>query len=273
MTKIQNQKSVESWLTSLLSKGETAFSLAKLRAEFSDHSEIALKSSLNRLSKKNKVLSIHKGYYLIIPPQYSSWGFLPVQIFIDGLMSHLKKPYYIGLLSAAAMHGAAHQQPQEFYVITVPPALRPTKRKNLKINYLTKSEIPKNFLVQRKTETGYIKISSPELTALDLIEYQKRVGGLNRVVTIMEELIEEFDEKNINKEFIALGDNSAIQRLGYLLELITDGKRFAEKLFRECKNEGKKFNRIALEGRESSRGFSSNNRWNVIVNIEIESDL
>lgn len=33
-------------------------------------------------------------------------------------MKFLGQPYYVGLLSAAALHGAAHHQPQEFQVVT-----------------------------------------------------------------------------------------------------------------------------------------------------------
>jgi hypothetical protein len=38
---------------------------------------------------------------------------LPVYLFADDLMKSLKKNYYLGLYSAAAIHGAGHQQPME----------------------------------------------------------------------------------------------------------------------------------------------------------------
>ena len=34
------------------------------------------------------------------------------------MMAHLHRGYYVALLTAAAMHGAAHQAPQSFQVIT-----------------------------------------------------------------------------------------------------------------------------------------------------------
>ena len=39
-------------------------------------------------------------------------------LWIDDLMRFHHVPYYVGLLSAAALHGAAHQQPQEFQVVS-----------------------------------------------------------------------------------------------------------------------------------------------------------
>lgn len=54
-------------------------------------------------------------------------------------MNSLNKKYYVGMLSAAALYGAAHQQPMEFFVITKKPALRNIKNKKLKINFYVKS--------------------------------------------------------------------------------------------------------------------------------------
>lgn len=36
-------------------------------------------------------------------------------------MHHLDQPYYVGLLSAAAIHGASHHQPMAFQVVTDKP--------------------------------------------------------------------------------------------------------------------------------------------------------
>ena len=74
----------------------------------------ALKSSLARLSRKRKIGFLKNGLYQILPEEYAVSGSLPPQWFINELMNHLEVPYYAGLLSAAALHGAAHQAPQIF---------------------------------------------------------------------------------------------------------------------------------------------------------------
>lgn len=51
------------------------------------------------------------------PADYRSWGVLPGELFIDGMMRALGREYYVSLLTAAAMHGAAHQAPQVFQVM------------------------------------------------------------------------------------------------------------------------------------------------------------
>lgn len=258
------------WTNKLLSQGRSAFSIIELRSAFPDHSEMALKLSLNRLTKRGIVLSVFKGYYLIIPPQYHSMGILPVPLFIDGLMRHLVRDYYIGLLNAATFHGSSHQQPQEFFVFTVFPVLRPTNKKGVKVNYISKNEIPLQLLETRKTETGYINISSPELTAADLIQFEKRVGGLNRAVNVINDLIDEMRSDRITDTYIEIIPTSTLQRLGFLLEIILSQKELADKIFEKCLQSGKTFFRIPLKSSGSSKSFSSDNRWKVINNVKIE---
>lgn len=261
------------WVNDLISEGKISFSLKQAIKVFPNHSEPAVKQALHRLSIKGNVISIHKGYYLIIPPQYASRGILPPSTYLDAFMKFLNRPYYMGLLNAAAFYGAAHQQPQEFFVITVFPVLRPTVKKGIKVNYISKRKIPEKFLESRKTETGYLKISSPELTAVDLVQFEKRIGGLSRVATVLSELAEEIKAERINKPFLKEISVTAIQRLGYLLEMVVKQKELADHLYNESKKSGLEFFRTTLKASgKKSKKFSINSRWNVIVNIEIEMD-
>lgn len=106
---------IHQWVENLQSQGKYAFSLTMLQNQLPGLSDIAVKSALSRLSKKGLIISIHKGYYLIITPQYKSKGILPPTLFLDAFMNELNRPYYLALLNAAAYHGASHQQPQEFF--------------------------------------------------------------------------------------------------------------------------------------------------------------
>jgi len=76
------------------------------------------------ISEKDEIAQIRQGFYVIIPPEYSKQGIIPPYLYIDDLMKSLDKPYYVGLLSAAALYGAAHQQPTGYTVITQSPAPR-----------------------------------------------------------------------------------------------------------------------------------------------------
>ncbi len=264
--------SLEKWIELQLSLGKYGFALSELRKEFNEHTETAIKFSLLRLTEKTKIISIYKGYYLILPPQYSAKGILPPTLFLDAFMTFLGRPYYAALLNAAAYHGASHQQPQEFFVMTNFPVLRATNKRGLKINYISIKTIPGHLLEQRKTETGYLKISNPALTATDLIQFEKRIGGLNRASTVLNELADTIQPEHFSVGLLDFVQLATLQRLGYLLEFICIKPQLADALYQAMTDHSLNFNRIPLKASGTIKTFSSNNRWKVIVNTEIEMD-
>lgn len=272
MVKGQENIKISDWINSLLARGKNAFSLADVKKEFSSLSDIAIKRSLNRLSGKGNIVSILKGYYLIISPEYIARGILPPTLFIDGLMKFLQRPYYVGLLNAASFYGAAHQQPQEFFVFTSLPALLATQRKGIKINYISVKQIPTKLLEQRKTEAGYINISSPELTASDLVQFEKRIGGLNRAATVLNELTEVMRPEQFNEAFINHIPVKTIQRLGYLLDKVLKQESLANHLFEQTQHANLNFFRTPLKNNAPLKGFPTDEKWKVVINTEIEID-
>lgn len=249
-----------------------AFSSNQIQEAFPEQSDIAIKRSLDRLSKKEKVVSIYRGYYLIIPPQYAAKGILPPSLYIDGFMQFMQRPYYVGLLSAAAYHGAAHQQPQEFFVVTTQPTLRPTQRKGIKVNYISKNSIPANLIESKKVESGYLKVSSPALTAIDLVQFEKKSGGLNRIATVLNELVEVIKPEMFSSILLNEASTYSIQRLGYLLEHALNQKELADALYQESKRAGLSFYRVPLKAAAPTKGEPTDENWKVIVNTEIDID-
>lgn len=268
----QNEISINLWLDKLLAKGTYGFAKEALQQEIPDYTDIAVKRALSRLSTKGKVVSLYKGYYLIVPPQYASKGILPPQMYLDTFMKYLQRPYYVALLNAAAFHGASHQQPQEFFVMTDFPVLRPTQKKGLKINYVSIKEFPQSLIEKRKTEAGYLNISNAALTAGDLIQFEKRVGGLNRAATVLNELAEVIKTTDFTPVLLKHVHVTALQRLGYLLENVCFNTELADALFEAMKREELSLFRIPLKAAKETKGFASDNRWKVIVNTKIEID-
>lgn len=267
----RNKNYLLAWIEKQQSLGRYVFNLEQIRKEFSDQSEAALLLSLNRLCRKNRIVSIYKGFYLIIPPEYSPRGILPPLNFIDDLMSFIGKLYYVGLLSAAAIHGAAHQQPQEFFVVTTTKQIT-TKRKGIKINYFTKKNIPYNLLEKRKTEAGYVNVSSPELTAADLVYYQNRLGGLSRVSSIINELTDAIKPGRISAGFIDSVTTPTIQRLGFIFDKVISKPELSQKLLKVIKNSGRRFFWQPLKAGGDRKGFETDDVWKIIVNTVIEID-
>lgn len=256
---------LESFINAFRATGRYSFSREEAKANLK-LSEKALNQALFRYSRKGKITKVRSGFYAILPPEYSQRGMLPVSLFIDDLMKSLDRDYYIALFSAAAYHGAAHQQPMTFYVITKRPALRNLKSDKLSLNFYVKKEWSPDDIVQKKSDAGYIKVSGPELTALDLLTYDFSLG---RVFTVLEELVEEMrpDKLLVAAERFP---TTTVQRLGYLLDKELDQQHLAKPL-KELTNK-KSLSKILLMKGEVKSGEVDED-WKVIVNIDLESDL
>jgi len=261
---------MEQWVNQRLATGKNAFSLDEVRKAFPSHSETALKYALLRLSDKGSILSIHKGYYLVISPQYSNKGVLPPALFIDGMMRHLDRPYYIGLLNAAVYHGSAHHAPQEFYVFTDFPTLRPTSKKGIKINYISIKDWPDRLIEKRQNEAGYLQISNRVLTAIDLVQYEKRIGGLNRVVEILMEMMESMPVDEWTHDIFWYASSATLQRLGYLTECILKNYEIADLLYTGLTNAKGRLKPVLLKQVLGAKSYHANNRWRVVENITLE---
>jgi predicted transcriptional regulator of viral defense system len=263
---------VSTWIEDLQKDGRVCFSLAEATAKFPSYSGIVLKNALTRLVGKKKICSVWKGFYVIIPIEYQSKGIIPEVYYIDWLMKFLGRNYYVSLLNAAAFYGAAHQQPQEFTVVTTPPSLRSTQKKGTKINFNNRATILEQFTQQRKTPTGYLCISSPELTATDLIQFEKEIGGINRAATVLNELSESCDFNKLTKEFFEYVPTPVIQRLGYLLECVLEYQSQANNLYSCVEKYDISFRKTPLKNKKNIANCETNKKWKIIINEQIEID-
>ncbi len=231
-------------------------------------SENALQKSITRLSKKGKVAYLKKGLYQIIPVEYESAGSLPPEWIIHDLMAHLGIPYYIGLLSAAALHGAAHQAPQIFQVICQKQVPKLTLG-HLRICFYVSQDFSSIPTQEMKTPAGYVKVSTAEGTAFDLIRYLHQSGHLNHVATLLSELGEEMDDEKLT----LVAQNLSLrysQRLGYLLDSLGYAS-LTQSL--HCLVSQKNLRYIPLRPDASTHNAEKNRKWHILVNEKVESDL
>ncbi|WP_291134620.1 type IV toxin-antitoxin system AbiEi family antitoxin domain-containing protein [Flavobacterium sp. UBA7663] len=264
----QTYNYLEEYIDSVRAKGRYAFTLEELKGKL-DVTDKAILQNLYRLKVKNKIVQIRKGFYTILPVEYSRYGIIPSNMYLDDMMQSLNRKYYLGLISAAAIHGASHQQSMETFVITEKPALRDIKNKKLKINFLVKNEWNTEDINQIKTEAGYINVSSPELTALDLLYYVDKLG-MNRVITILKELVEVIKPNILAKTAKNYSQTATVQRLGYLLEYELKNDKLSQAIYATIAD--KKGANIPLMPGKNKKG-NTNTKWRIINNINIESDL
>ena len=261
------------WIEKLQSFGRYSFTLEEARSEFDALSDEAVQATISRLAIKKKIRSVFRGFYIIVPPQYAGMGTLPPSLFIDDLMNSLHRSYYTGLLSAAGFYGSSHQKPQEFFVVTEFPVLRNTVAAGIKINYISRNEINNHFLRRLKTDSGYISVSSPALTAIDLVQYNHRIGGLNRASTVLSELTDAFNLNDFSSDLLKYSTVSAIQRLGYILEEVVDLGEIAQKIFHELECSNRKFQHVRLNPSKDVKNSTVNKKWKIIVNMEVNPDI
>ena len=264
---------IDDWILYRSKRGKLTFSRHELVAYFSHLSEQTVKNNLNLLIKKGEIFPVFKGFYSVIPVDYALMGIVPPEFYIDDLMKYLNRPYYVSLLNAAAFYGAAHQKPQVFSVITSLPTLRDTTKRNTRIAFIsTRKEIPQKWLKTFRGQNGDFHVSKPELTAVDLISFQKEIGGLNRACTVLYELMEVVKFGKLDKTFFDYVPTSTIQRLGYLLENELEQSEKASVLFSKAHTHGCKFQKIPLKNNKSTNNCDTNEKWKIMINENIEID-
>jgi predicted transcriptional regulator of viral defense system len=262
---------LKGFIDELRSEGRYSFSLAEVRANYKQSDE-AIKKALQRLKSKKEIAIIRKEFFAIIPPEYRSRGMLPPSLFIAELMNFLAREYYVGLLNAAAYYGAAHQQPQGFSVITSKPSLRGIHTKTLTLDFFVKKEWSKEDITQMKVESGYINVSSPELTALDIIFFFNEVGGFNRITTVLEELSERMDAQKLVAAAKRFYQITTIQRLGFLLYEVLQNRALSEPLAEYLKTLNY-FPVLLRPEKKKLQSMATSNEWKVVQNVQIEADL
>jgi predicted transcriptional regulator of viral defense system len=231
--------------------------------------QAALTKGLQRLQRAGRIRMIRRGFYVIVPLEYAIGGIIPPDWFIDDLMKFLEQPYYVGVLTAAALHGASHQQPQEYQVVVALPE-RAISTANLRIRFFIKKSMAQAPVEQVKAYTGLLPVSTPAVTALDLVRFAPAIGGLDVVLTVLEELVEKITLEDLLKAAQQESERSQVQRLGWLLER-TQGCKLVGGLAQWLAKQ--KPTKTPLDVSAPMVGGRKDPRWQVIVNAKPQSEI
>ena len=119
--------SVASWIYDKSFRGNYTFTHDEVAPAFLDMNAGSIARVLTReVSKGQIMLSLH-GFYIIVPDEYVLRRAVPQPFYLDDMMHHLGRKYYVALLSAASYYGVSHQVPLRFSVMIDPPAIRDKK--------------------------------------------------------------------------------------------------------------------------------------------------
>lgn len=254
------------WIDHLQSRGCYTFTRAQTESD-TGRSFVAVQTALRRLKQQGRIVSPKRGFYVVVPPEYRAAGSPPASWFIDDLMRSLRQPYYVGLLSAAAVYGAAHQQPMVFQVVTSKPT-REMHAGKVSIRFTMSSLVEQLPTIERQTETGNMCVATPETCAFDLVRYPAGAGHLSNAAMVLSELSDHIDSQSLASiaPLVRLPD---VQRLGYLLDTVGQSalaKPLANWLA------GKKPRAVRLyPGKPGNVDLDK--QWHILPNIDLEIDL
>jgi predicted transcriptional regulator of viral defense system len=250
-----------------LSHGKSAYTTGEL-AELLGTTSSQVSWRLASAVKRSEWIKPTKGLWVAVPPEYRAWGAPPASEFLNQMMQYLDVEYYLGWLSAAAMYGSAHHAPQVVQVATAEPVRERTLGRS-RIRFFTRSNIANLPVIERTVRSGRVRVSTPEVTALDLCSDLELGAGIDNVATVIEGLAEEraISVKQV-LPLIEYYSPAAVRRLGWLLETFTK----TGSLDRLVKAAAAMSNAPSDLDCMSRRAGSIDKRWILRINTEVESE-
>ncbi len=254
-------------IDNLASRGRYHFTTDEMAAGLGS-SVAAARAALRRLQHKGLVATPHRGFHVIVPPEYRRLGCLPADQFVPHLMDRLGLSCYAALLTAGRYHGAAHQQPQVFQVM-VARNRPPIACGEVRVAFVARRNLAAVPTTLVNTPRGRLPVSTPEATAFDLVGYPHHGGGIDNVATVLGELAEKLDGAAL-ASLAPLSPVPWAQRLGHLLDRVGAGDK-AEPLARYVA--GVVNETTALVPSAAAGEGAHDPRWRLLVNVSVEPDL
>jgi len=255
------------WIRTLPEGGRYVFTRAEAESVI-EASPCAVQATLRRMKRRGLIACPRRGFYVVVPAEYRSAGCPPATWFIDDLMRHLGRHYYVALLTAAALHGAGHEQPMAFQVMTT-TAERDLVASRVRIEFHASNRFKGAATTEMQTETGTMIVATAETTAFDLVRFPAASGYWSHIATVLSELAEKLDPARLVRaaERVARSD---VQRLGWLLDLLRESVPAGA--LAACL-EGERVVPVRLNSLRNDAGAVLDRRWRVRVNDDVEPDL
>lgn len=250
-----------------LSRGISSLNSAEL-ARILDVAPDQVRRRLHAPAQRGEWVSPMRGLWLPVPPEYRAWGAPPGIEIIDPMMTHLHLNYYVGWLSAAAIHGVAHQAPQTFQVATSRSIHARTVGRT-RFEFLTRTGLSTMTTLPYPTRSGTARISSVNGTILDVATDITVSGGIDNAATLIIELAEHHD---FNVEGLAkLASHfpaTTARRIGWMLERFT-GRDDLDALHGRSRHP---LSPSRLDPTQTATG-PVDQRWNLYLNREVQPDV
>lgn len=266
---MNNKLTVTHFLENLARKGQYYFTVGEI-AEALSLNEGYVFVALSRLAKKGKAKIIRSNFGIITG---HTSGVLDPSYFVSAMMKHLGSRYYVGLLSAASYWGASHQSPMVYYIVAE-KVIKPIRLGGIRIEFITKSNFDEITEIQKVAGVGgYYNVSTPELTAIDLLKFPKKSGHLNNIATILGDLTPRIDFKKLRLLCERPSIPTAlVQRLGFIFDEVLEERKIntLQDVLKE-----RKIKRTPLSSskkEEANPKYPFNRKWSIYENTTVEPD-
>ena len=217
-TKGPTRGRVARFLDDLQARGDLVVSVEEA-AKRSTLTRIAAQRQLERLAPRTTRLPGRPSAFLIVPPEHRLRGAPPVAAWLDEYFRAQDQLYYVGLLSAAALHGSSNQAVQVTQVLLRRPR-RPIVVGKIHLDFYVKSKLESTPLTEIPGLPAPLAVSSPEATALDLIAFSHRLGGIERAIEVIKGLEGAMTVPGMRSAIRAGVPVTVMQRIGYVFEIL-----------------------------------------------------
>ncbi|MGC1522308.1 MAG: type IV toxin-antitoxin system AbiEi family antitoxin [Steroidobacteraceae bacterium] len=225
---------------------------------------IAAQRQLERLAPRATRLPGRPSAFLIVPPEHRLRGAPPVTAWLHEYFRAQGDPYYVGLLSAAALHGSSNQAVQVTQVLLRRPR-RPITVGKIHLDFYVKSRLELTPLTEIPGLPAPLAVSSPEATALDLIAFSHRLGGIERAIDVIKGLKGAMTATGMRSAIRAGVPVTVLQRIGYVFEML----RFDSLADVVQRTLPKRFPPARLQAHGQSAEGPAREPWAIVDNIQL----
>lgn len=199
----------------LLERGRAAFPISDLMAA-TGLSVIGARRQLARMSVQVRRVAPRQAFFLILGPEQRVLGAPPATWWLDDYFRWLGRPYYLALQSAASEYGSAAHAIQVTQVMTDLPR-RAVQLGRVRVQFFVKRAVARTPVQAITSANAPLVASTPEATAVDLVRYANRVGGLSRAAETIAPLVARLKRGALVRALEVDGEAPSAQRLASIL--------------------------------------------------------
>ena len=257
----------EAFVDKCVAYGRHGLSLAEVVRE-TGLSERSAKDQMRRLGRKTMRVARWQPFFLIkASAGDAAAGGPPYDRWLDDYFAWLGHPYYVGLQSAAAIHGSQPQALQTTQILTDAPR-REARVGRQRLRFFVKSSCAASLMQEAPRAFAPMKVSTPETTVFDLVRYAPRIGGIARVAETISPMLHLLQPPRIKSVLKMEDEVSTTQRLGFIFDKI--GSRKLASAAEECLPLRCAWIPLAV-GATDEADAARNRRWHIVENAVISS--